>query len=594
MRFIIHIGPPKTGTSAIQKWCLEHHERLLKCGIYYPKHELDANGVSSGNLLSIYNRSADSLVFSVDKYNQLVSQAESSGVSTILLSSEFFFQCVPELVINIPNAVFVGYVRFELNIIESSYNQTVKRHNRSSLIAIPERARSKSLGLLKRYIRDFGAERFMLRAYEQQAFFGGNITSDLLKAINLSEEIIADLSAPSRVNNGYSLECLEYKRWFNQFEPGYLQVPLDSFLQSESSGFAPFSLLSAEAFNSLKETFFVELRRFCNQYAVENVKVLLEAAQNTTQEKIVLQHISLDTFSQLTKSFIAKSPENEALLIQFISQTKIDNFDIQDQLRFEVIRNLVQLPAIKKYSVEHVFSKIRGVVDKTRVKLLPEKSERSGLVSCNDVEVLSHNVPYASGPQLLKDFAQIFSKNAVLHVTERELIQHLSAGKQIIIPNNTKVIHGHFQPHRKHRDSFPKALHTIWVREPLERLWIHFEYALNVKSPDWLYRALLKLADEKQIVNKDCLFEAMLRSDQFDNIKFIYSKYTKYVDINSFDFVGSVHKYNESLKRLTDLIEIGPSSNLTRNEEFRCRVPARVRKMESLLSKEYELVDQYL
>lgn len=55
MQFIFHIGPPKTGTSAIQYWCETHRDELLKHNIYYPAHDVDANGISPGNLQSIYS-----------------------------------------------------------------------------------------------------------------------------------------------------------------------------------------------------------------------------------------------------------------------------------------------------------------------------------------------------------------------------------------------------------------------------------------------------------------------------------------------------------------------------------------------------------
>lgn len=65
MNFKIHVGPPKTGTSAIQKWCLDNKTLLLGYGIYYPEHDVDPNGVSSGNLLSLFERTEDGeLVYS--------------------------------------------------------------------------------------------------------------------------------------------------------------------------------------------------------------------------------------------------------------------------------------------------------------------------------------------------------------------------------------------------------------------------------------------------------------------------------------------------------------------------------------------------
>ena len=51
----IHVGPPKTGTSAVQKWLSSNQSFLKKQGVFYPSHSVDANGVSSGNVKSVYD-----------------------------------------------------------------------------------------------------------------------------------------------------------------------------------------------------------------------------------------------------------------------------------------------------------------------------------------------------------------------------------------------------------------------------------------------------------------------------------------------------------------------------------------------------------
>ena len=46
---VLHIGGPKTGSSAIQRnFCL-HAAELRAAGILYPEHPLDRNGISGGH-----------------------------------------------------------------------------------------------------------------------------------------------------------------------------------------------------------------------------------------------------------------------------------------------------------------------------------------------------------------------------------------------------------------------------------------------------------------------------------------------------------------------------------------------------------------
>ena len=46
---ILHVGAPKTGTSAVQRHFHAQADVLRRHGIHYPHHHLDANGVSGGH-----------------------------------------------------------------------------------------------------------------------------------------------------------------------------------------------------------------------------------------------------------------------------------------------------------------------------------------------------------------------------------------------------------------------------------------------------------------------------------------------------------------------------------------------------------------
>ncbi|MEI8640730.1 hypothetical protein P4S68_04950 [Pseudoalteromonas sp. Hal099] len=111
IKVVIHIGPPKTGTSAIQ-YCLQHDRpRLAEHGIYYPKHTTDINGISSGNLNSIYDVTSSGRLLNKLKVDKLINLCEKQGMDTLLLSSEFFFENMDEIGNVFPSAVFVAYIR---------------------------------------------------------------------------------------------------------------------------------------------------------------------------------------------------------------------------------------------------------------------------------------------------------------------------------------------------------------------------------------------------------------------------------------------------------------------------------------------------
>ncbi|XQF90874.1 sulfotransferase [Pseudoalteromonas espejiana] len=134
MKTIIHIGPPKTGTSAIQKWLKDHASYLLSKGVYYPEHQQDSNGISSGNFLSVFSAHNGDYVFNPKKLQDIITKAQAANCSTLLLSSEFFFSRLPALIKAIPDAQFIAYVRNPAQLHESHYNQSVKRHGNTAVI----------------------------------------------------------------------------------------------------------------------------------------------------------------------------------------------------------------------------------------------------------------------------------------------------------------------------------------------------------------------------------------------------------------------------------------------------------------------------
>ncbi|MFT7261331.1 MAG: hypothetical protein ACI9MS_003205, partial [Glaciecola sp.] len=125
----IHVGPPKTGTSAVQKWLSSNQAILQKQGVLYPSHSVDANGVSSGNVNCIYDiDDKKQIQLNKDRLDILIRDFQASQFSILLLSSEFFFRQMEELKRLIPDAKFIAYIRNPIETKESGYNQSVKRH----------------------------------------------------------------------------------------------------------------------------------------------------------------------------------------------------------------------------------------------------------------------------------------------------------------------------------------------------------------------------------------------------------------------------------------------------------------------------------
>ncbi|MCB1675625.1 MAG: hypothetical protein KDI01_05005, partial [Halioglobus sp.] len=48
-RIVIHAGPGKTGSSALQASLLANSDKLAEVEVLYPKHGLDKNSISTGH-----------------------------------------------------------------------------------------------------------------------------------------------------------------------------------------------------------------------------------------------------------------------------------------------------------------------------------------------------------------------------------------------------------------------------------------------------------------------------------------------------------------------------------------------------------------
>ena len=137
-KILLHIGPPKTGSSAIQKCFSDNRNALLESGIFYPAHLTDANGISSGHQETILSpNERGEFVIDRAKIAQVIAQFTASSAHTMVLSSEAFFRRAGNLVRILPNCEIIAFVRNPIDFIESQYNQSVKRHMNAKKIELP-------------------------------------------------------------------------------------------------------------------------------------------------------------------------------------------------------------------------------------------------------------------------------------------------------------------------------------------------------------------------------------------------------------------------------------------------------------------------
>lgn len=361
-RVIVHFGPPKTGTSAIQKWMLANDALLLEHGIYYPQHSIDANGISSGHVWNICTKVDDVVELQVDKLNQLLADFSTSRANTLVLSSEFFFSQLELLSRLLPEATFVGYIRNPLELLESNYSQSVKRHNNADKMAIPHNLPQFSLKSILALVAEKQLN-LSLRAYLPSTFENGDIVNDFLKAIGA--ELVAEPT--SYTNRSYAFEAVEFKRWFNGLHTEQYSTRLDLLLQRYSQNESEYTLIPRDKYITYKKQ------------SIAYVNRLLDLSNVYNGQKLINSIRTSDAKAYLTQVVTAKQ-----------LQPLLDYIFIHEPLFFEriclVIRQKKHMPNYysditkQVLSTETILMKIRNIF-----KLLLLQFYKNDSVQCSEI-----------------------------------------------------------------------------------------------------------------------------------------------------------------------------------------------------------------
>tara|TARA_B100002049_G_C16068366_1_gene371579 strand:+ start:380 stop:1351 length:972 start_codon:yes stop_codon:yes gene_type:complete len=134
-KLYLHIGNPKTGTTAIQRFCYENHTLLKDQNIFYPIRYCHESGPHY------------EVTWAIDENNQsffqsLLAEFESSRCSSLLISSEMFstpryqsslsvsktLRMFRDIGFKLPDIHSILYIRRQDEYYESIYNERVKNH----------------------------------------------------------------------------------------------------------------------------------------------------------------------------------------------------------------------------------------------------------------------------------------------------------------------------------------------------------------------------------------------------------------------------------------------------------------------------------
>ncbi len=223
---ILHIGAPKTGSTALEKFLANNAQILSKNGWKYPTINIRGFGhhdlaylVSSG-----YPDWATPQTKTLDELQQDLAEAVKDKEKIILSSEIFYLQPNPEGVAEIlsrlgcqtHNVKIVVYVRRQDDIHISWYNQAIKAQGYTGSIkdSIKEtHATWDYLHQLTQWSDVFGKENILVRPYQAEDMISDDICVDFASLVGFP---VNKLDFPQEHSNTrINKDILEYQRLIN-------------------------------------------------------------------------------------------------------------------------------------------------------------------------------------------------------------------------------------------------------------------------------------------------------------------------------------------------------------------------------------------
>lgn len=196
MMIYLHIGLPKSGSSAIQVYLNEKAEELKKYGVLYPWSHSYAQmyRTSGGNARPLLKtarsgyipedtESLTSSFFSfAEEYEKVVISSEALSVFFGKENPENLFKLVPK---ELPVKVVI-YLRNQVDKFVSDVNQTIKNARRNSYkIDEPWFLFNNYYNQIKWWERVFGKENLIIRGYNKKQFVNGDAVEDFCSCIDI-------------------------------------------------------------------------------------------------------------------------------------------------------------------------------------------------------------------------------------------------------------------------------------------------------------------------------------------------------------------------------------------------------------------------
>ena len=218
MKFIVHIGVNKTGTSSLQRAYFDNRDLLAEQGIFYPQTGIET--AAHHNVARALGGAKPAALGMAGNWQEEL-RKECAGKALCVLSSELFHTLPrPEVVTALcppGDTRIVIYIREHAAHIVSWYQQAIQSRNTS--LTLEEFVEFFAVSYAKRiagWQRAYGAENVVARLYDRKALKAGDIVADFSNFVQPGIEAVFR-SADHASNPSIAGNLLFVKRLLNCF-----------------------------------------------------------------------------------------------------------------------------------------------------------------------------------------------------------------------------------------------------------------------------------------------------------------------------------------------------------------------------------------
>lgn len=222
----LHIGPHKTGSTAIQAMCDQNRSVLARHGILYPFgrwHGQLGSFFSRDKINFVFNRHSNrkdlnSLTAADTQYIlRLRQEFSKTNADTVVLSYEGFIDLQADSIGALKSFLdefsqdikIIAYCRHPISFARSQISQSILM---GYPIASPEQRRlliPKFQDYFEKYAKVFGVDKFLLTEFTKESLVGGDVRTDFLQKIGFPKEHLQEIElSVADANESLSAEAI--------------------------------------------------------------------------------------------------------------------------------------------------------------------------------------------------------------------------------------------------------------------------------------------------------------------------------------------------------------------------------------------------